>query len=84
MSLGGSSYRRPGERTIGFESSSDSNQYAGCGVLVLVLPKRRDQTGDVRELSVRLVQNILRFSKDKEVRFFLAEPGDGGMDRPAG
>ncbi len=59
-------------------------RYASFGVLVFELPKGGDQAGDVKSLSLRLVQSIPQFAKDGKVRFFLAEPKDGGADPLAG
>jgi hypothetical protein len=48
-------------------------------VLAFELPKD-GQAGDLKTMSLRLVQSIPRFAKDRKVRFYLAEPHDRGGD----
>jgi hypothetical protein len=43
-------------------------------VLAFELSKNGGQAGDVKTMSLRLVQCIPRFAKDGKVRFYLAEP----------
>jgi hypothetical protein len=59
-------------------------RYASFGVLVVEVPKAGDQAGDVKSMSLRLVQSVPQFARDGKIRFFLAEPPDGGTDRLAG
>jgi hypothetical protein len=47
-------------------------------VLVFELPKGGDRAGDVKTMSLGLAQSVARFSKDGNVKFFLAEPSEGG------
>ena len=49
-------------------------------MLVFELLKAGDEAGEVKRLSLRLVQSLAQFAKDGKVRFFLAEPPDGGAD----
>jgi hypothetical protein len=73
----------PGSRYFNVKGTKN-DRYASFGVLVFELPKGGDQAGNVKSLNLRLVQSLARFSKDGNVRFFLAEPAGGGTDRLAG
>jgi hypothetical protein len=59
-------------------------RYASYGVLVFELPKGEDRAGAVEAMSLRLVQSNARFTQDGKVRYFLAEPPDGGTEPLAG
>jgi hypothetical protein len=72
-----------GSRYFNVEGSRN-DRYASFGVLVFELPKGGGQAGDVKTMSLRLVQSIPRFAKDGKVRCFLAEPHDRGADPPSG
>jgi hypothetical protein len=73
---------RPGEagsRYLNVEGVK-KDRYARFGVLAFELPKSGDQAGEVKSLSLRLVQSIPQFAQDGKVRFFVAEPADRGAD----
>ncbi len=73
---------RPGEagsRYLNVEGVK-KDRYASFGVLAFELPKGGEQAGDVRALSLRLVQSVARFTQDGKVRFFVAEPADRGTE----
>jgi hypothetical protein len=72
-----------GSRYFNVEGSRHE-KYASFGVLVFELPKGGDRSGEVKAMNLRLVQSVARFSKDGKVKFFLAEPADGGTGRLAG
>lgn len=71
-----------GSRYLNVEGTKNE-KYTSFGVLVFELPKGGDQARDVEKMSVRMVQSVARFSKDGKMKFFLAEPADGGPDRLA-
>jgi hypothetical protein len=68
-----------GSRYFNVEGSRN-DRYASFGVLAFGLPKDGGQGGDVKTMSLWLVQSIPRFARDGKVRFCLAEPHDRGTD----
>jgi hypothetical protein len=59
-------------------------RYASFGVLILEVPKGASQAGDIEKMRLQLFQSIARFSQHGKLRFFLAEPRDGGTESHAG
>ena len=55
---------RPGA-TTSTSRGSKKERYASFGVLVFEVPKDGDQAGDVKSLSLRLVQSIPQFAKER-------------------
>jgi hypothetical protein len=72
-----------GSRYFNVEGAKNE-KYASYGVLLFELPKGGGQAGEVKSLTLWLVQSLARFSKNGKVKFFLTEPSAGGTDRLAG
>jgi hypothetical protein len=77
------SHGETGSRYFNVEGAEKERE-TGFGILVFEPPTGPDHAGDVKSLSLRLVQSIPQFALGGKVWSFLAEPPDGGVDSLTG